>query len=74
MHLIGLNPSSKNLSRESFTVRIIFLSMSFLPEKGSMSEKSFKFIAIAFIVKSRRDKSSSIVEAYFIKSGCRESE
>ena len=70
MALIGLNPSSPNLSRGLPTVRIVFRLMSPIPSNGSFMVPSFKSAAMAFIVKSRRLKSSSMVLAYSTLSGC----
>ena len=66
----GLSPSSANRSCGSPTVRIILFLMSFCPSKGSVSSPLSKSAAIAFIVKSRRERSSSIVVANFMLSGC----
>ena len=60
---IGLSPSSINRSCAFPTVLIIFFLMSLRPPYGSTTFPSARFTAIAFIVKSRRERSSSIVAA-----------
>ena len=69
----GLSPSSPNLSNGEPTVLIIFFFMSSCPPNGSTRCPSSRSAAIAFIVKSRLERSSSIVAAYFTLSGCRPS-
>ena len=50
--LIGLNPSSENLSNGEPTVRIILFFKSFCPSNGSTIFPSCNEAAIALIVKS----------------------
>ena len=71
---IGRSPSSIKRSDGFPTVLIIPCRMSFCPPNGSTTVPSARFTAIAFIVKSRRLKSSCIVAAYSMWSGCRPSE
>ena len=70
----GLRPSSVNLSMAFPTVLMILFFMSVQPSKGSFIQPVARFAAIAFIVKSRLDKSSSIFLLYSTLSGCRPSE
>ena len=59
----GLKPSSLNLSIGEPTVLIIPSSISFCPLNGSMILPVESSAAMAFIVKSLRVRSSSIVSA-----------